>query len=379
MSEMIKCPNCGTEIQISEAIAARVRAELEASLRQENDQRLKQAVQEAEARSREQSSVELKLLQDQLAEQQRKVRQAQAAELALRKEKAALEERQRELDLEVARRLDAEKQRLEESIRKTVSEEQSLKVREKDKQIEDLKKLLEEAKRKSEQGSQELQGEVLELDIEAVLTARFPQDIIRPVPKGVRGADIIQEVRNAALQPCGTIIWEMKNTKHWQPSWIAKLKDDQRATGASLAVLVSVVLPEDIRAFGCTDVVWVSDLASYLPLSMALREQLIHVAFARNAATGMNDKMEAIYRYLSGDTFRQKVEAIVEAFAAMREQIDRERRAMTRHWAEREKQLERVIANTAGMYGDLRGTIGQVMQPIAALELDATPLLEEVK
>lgn len=428
----IRCPNCGTEIEISEALGAQLRSEIEARLHGDYEQRLKQAIETAESRARDASSLELKdlharlrereqkiyeaenqqlelrrktreleelnrttaervraeveaaaregarrdaelevkNLREAVAERDRKVRQAQEAELLLRKEKTALEERQRELDLEVARRLDAEKQQLEAAIRKSVSDEQDLKLKEREKTIADLKKALDDAKRRSELGSQELQGEVLELDLESALAARFPEDGFRPVAKGTRGADLLQIVRNSSLRDCGSIIWESKNTKHFQPAWIEKLKDDQRAAGASLAVLVSVALPDGIRAFGQTDGVWVTGLDTYPALAVALRQQLIQVSFARSAAEGMGDKMELLYNYLAGDEFRHRIEAIVETFTAMEAQLQRERRAMEKLWTERNKQIERVIANTSGLYGDLRGLIGSSMAEIPALELD---------
>ena len=376
---LIKCPNCGTEIPISEALTTQIRSELEATLQRQNEERLKRAIQEAEARARESSAQETKLLQEQLTEQRRKTQAAQEMELALRKEKTALEERQRELDLEVARKIDAEKQRLEEGIRKTIGEAQSLKLKEKEKQIEDLRKALEDAKRKSEQGSQELQGEVLELDLQAALAQQFPFDRIEPVPKGMAGADLIHSVNNGAGQLCGRIAWETKNTKQWQPAWIEKLKDDQRTVGANLAVLVSVALPEDIREFGQVEGVWVASLRAWPALAAALREQLVQVAFAHAASEGKNEKMELLYRYLAGDQFRQKVQGIVEAFTALQDQLNRERRAMEKQWKEREKQIERVIMNTVGMYGEMRGIVGASMPQIPALELDETPLLEEEK
>lgn len=366
----LNCPNCGHPIAISEALAAQVRAEVEAEARTREAERIRAAAAQAEARAREQAAAELALLREQLAEQQQKAREAQAAELALRKEKAALEERQRELDLEVARRLEAEKQRLEEAIRRAASEEQALKLREKDKQIEDLKKLLDEAKRKSEQGSQERQGEALEIDIEAMLKTRFPLDDIRPVKKGARGADVVQIVRNESLAECGAIVWEAKNAKHWQPAWIAKLKDDQREAGAALAVLVATSLPEGIRGFGLVEGVWVADLASYPALAAVLRAQLVEVARARAVASGVGAKMEALYAYLTGHEFRQRVEAIVEGFVAMQQQLERERRAMERQWAEREKQLERVVQNTVRMYGEIRGVVGASLPEIPALSLE---------
>lgn len=450
----IKCPNCGTEIAVSEALGAQIRAELEQRLRNEGETRLKRAVAEAEqrtrgaldvelkdlqarvaekardaeaaaqreldlrkkaraleeqqrqlavqvraqveaelkarseeqlkaavtqaqARAREESGGELKLLQEQLTEQRKKVTAAQEAELVLRKEKAALEERQRELDLELQRRLDAAKGEIEAGVRQSLGEEHTLKLKEREKQIDDLRKALEDAKRKSEQGSQELQGEVLELDIQAELERLFPTDLLEPVAKGARGADIMQRVRNARLEDCGSIVWETKNTKHWQPLWLDKLKEDQRAAGGSIAVIVSVVLPDGIQGFGRLDGVWVSDLKSWPALAVALREQLIQVAFARSASEGKNEKMELLYRYLAGDEFRHRVEAIVETFTAMQAQLNRERRAMEKIWREREKQAQRIITNTVGMYGEMRGIIGATMPEIEALELEEVKRLED--
>lgn len=374
---VITCPNCNHPIPLTDTLTGQLRRDIEAQLKLDQEKHIKAAVAAAESRMRDQSGQDLKLLSEQLAEQQAKTRAAQQAELALRRDKAALEERGRELDLEVARKVDAEKQRLEESIRKTVGEEQSLKVREKDKQIDDLKKLLDEAKRKSEQGSQETQGEVLELDIQAMLERRFPHDLIKPVPKGVRGADLIQEVRDGAVRPCGSIVWETKNTRHWQPGWLAKLKEDQRAAGANLAVLVSVALPDGFSEFGQIDGVWIASLRAWPALATALREQLIQVAFAHAASESKNEKMEMMYRYLAGDQFCSRVQGIVEAFTEMQDQVNRERRAMERLWKEREKQIERVITNTVGMYGEMRGIVGATMPEIPALALDGVGRVED--
>ena len=259
-------------------------------------------------------------------------------------------------------------QQLEHSLRNQIAEEQDLKLKQKDQQITNLLKDLENAKRRSELGSQELQGEVLEQDMQTTLQHAFPHDRIQPVPKGMRGADIIQTVINSQLQECGAIIWESKNTKAWQPAWLDKLKEDQRTAGAAIAVLVSVVVPEQIRGFGRMDGIWVSDLKSWSALAAVLREQLIQVSYAHAASQGLDAKMELLWRYLAGDEFRQRVETIIEAFDTMQAQISKERRAMEKHWNEREKQLQRVISSTTGMYGALQGIIGKAMPVVAALE-----------
>lgn len=354
----------------SRTLTERTRLEVEERLQRENAKKIEILVAETESRIREQVLQERKSLEQQLAEQREKTRKAQAAELALRREKTVLEERARELDLEVARKVEEEKQKLEDSIRKSAAEDQMLKLKEKEKQISDLRKALDEARRRSELGSQELQGEVLELDIQAGLERHFPQDLVDPVPKGVRGADLIQTVRNHKSQPCGTIIWESKNTRNWQAVWLDKLKEDQRSIGANLAVIVSAALPSDINGFGQIDGVWVANLRVWPALAVALREQLIQVAYAHASSEGKQEKIEMLYRYLAGDQFRQRVQGIVEAFTAMQAQLDRERRAMERLWKEREKQIERVMTNTVGMYGEMRGLIGHTLPEIEALTID---------
>ena len=438
-SDHIKCPQCGTEIEVGEVLAKQVAVDVEARLRQEAETRLKQAVASAQAKERDAVRVQMKDMQLQLSEKDKAVAaaekkelallagqrelaarekqldqdvekrlaareqeltrqiqeqtskaslkqmealqqalqskdaamdEARVRELALLKDKAALEEKRKDMELDYQRKLAEERQQLEKQLIDKYSSEADLKLKERDKQIEDLRKSLAEAKRKSEQGSMETQGEALELDLEANLGMHFPHDKIAPVPKGIRGADVIQTVHNQNMVDCGAIIWETKNTKAWNNAWIDKLKDDQRSIGANLAVLVSTELPEAIRTFGELDGVWVSSVASYIPLAMALRQQLAQVTFARSASEGKSEKMEMVYEYLSGDAFRHKVEAIVETFVGMQQQLDKEKRAYARLWKEREKQIERIIENTAGMYGDVRGLIGTAVPEIKALTLE---------
>lgn len=359
----IVCPSCGAEIPLSDALAEQ--------FRHENEVRLKALGEQLEQKARGDFALQRRLLEDQLAEEREKREAAQQAELLLRKEQRALDERVLEIDLEVARRVDADKQGLAESIRRAFSEEHELKVKEKNRLIDDLRRALDEARRKSEQGSQERQGEVLEIDVQAELERRFPQDLIAPVPKGARGADLVHEVRDAGLRVCGSIVWETKNTRRWQPAWLDKLKQDQRAVGAALAVIVSTALPDGITEFGRIDGVWVTGLRAWPALAVALREQLVAVAFARAAADGRHEKTEFLYRYLSGDQFKSRIEATVEAFTALQSGLQRERTAMQRIWSEREKQIERVLANTAGMYGEVRGILGSSVPAVPALELAA--------
>ena len=232
---------------------------------------------------------------------------------------------------------------------------------------QDALKVNEELHRKLQQGSQQTQGEVLELELEQLLRTHFPLDQIESVPKGIGGADVIQRVVSKSGNFCGTIVWESKRTKAWSEGWPQKLKDDQRAVKAEIAVLVSEILPKDCKNFGQCDGIWVSNSQCAVGLAAALRVQLVEVAMTKLAAVGKNEKMETLYQYLSGSEFRQRVEAIVEAFVAMQEDLQEERRVTERRWAKREKQIQKVISNTSGMYGDFQGLIGSSLQTIPSL------------
>ena len=402
----ITCPNCGHEFEMSDALTGRIREHLKAELLQEvtrreaevkkkndalNEQekqiaksreaiddeieaRLKERLADAEKKAakkiEENFADQLKDLQGAVAEKDAALKTFREQELELRKRQRKLEEAAESMELEVERKLAAEREKIRGETLKKVAEEHRLKDLEKDKVINDLKASLEDMKRKAEQGSMETQGEVLEQDFEAQLKTFFVHDDIQPVPKGIRGADLVQTVRTPMGAECGVLLWETKNTKAWSSAWIPKLKDDMIEVRASIAILVSVVLPTGINRFGPVDGVWVSDPICAIPLAAVLREQLIAVNRERTASSGKNEKMEALYQYLAGMEFKQKIEGIVEAFTSMQDQLNRERRAMERHWKQREKEIERVVKNTVGLYGDMQGIIGGQIPVIPALELE---------
>lgn len=228
----------------------------------------------------------------------------------------------------------------------------------------------EELKKKLEQGSQQTQGEVLELEIEEVLRKEFPNDEIKEVAKGVRGADIVQVVKDKMGKTCGLILWESKNAK-WSDTWLSKLKEDQRAAKADIAVLVSENLPEGIKNFSYKAGVWVSSRQTFAALASALRISLHQVFTTKQSAVGKNEKMEVLYEYLSGVEFRHRVEGIVEAFSEMQEDIEREKRWFTAKWSKQEKSLRKVMDQTHGMYGELESMMGKSLEPIKSLELES--------
>lgn len=389
----IVCPHCQKTIELTQAVTRQVeerlarefeqrlgreRAEREKLIAQKEVEAQQRLVAErarieqlAKQRAHDAFATELADLKEQLTERRQQLSEAREQELALRKRARELEEKEKTLELENARRLDETRERLSREIHEKLSEAQRLQLREKDAQLESMRQTIEELKRKAGQGSQQIQGEALELELEMTLRSAFPADVVGAVEQGRRGADIQHEVRNPLGQRCGAILWESKRTKSFSEVWLQKLKDDQREARADVAVLVTQVLPREVQRFAFLNGVWVSDFASAVALACALRMHLIELAAARSALEGREEKMELLYRHLTGPQFRQRVEAIVETFAEMKDSLHKEQRAMERIWATRENQLNRVLQSTIQMYGALQGIAGQQLPGIAALELDA--------
>jgi hypothetical protein len=405
VSSQITCPNCQMQIEITEVISAQLRAsirgELEGEmnaarqkLRQQQEELAKQqrelqqqaeAVEEqvrsklgeerreleqkARQRAKEELGVEIQDRDAELARLRAKTEQADRNELAFRRKKRELEEKLRTADLEVERRLQEEMKKVREQAMRELDEQHRLKLLEKEQQVDGLRRQIEELKRKAEQGSQQAQGEVLEVALEQLLKDLFPTDSIEPVPKGIRGADVVQRVLDESGTDCGLILWESKRTRHWSKEWLPKLRDDLRAVGASRSVIVSERLPDHVQHFGQVNGVWVVSWVCVHPVAVALREGLIAVAKSRRALDGQHSKMELVYNYLTGQEFYNRVSGIVEAFVTMGQDLEEERRAFTTRWNKRGKQLRRVLDSTSGLYGDLQGIIGRSLPEIKGVSL----------
>ena len=319
----------------------------------------------------EQKTRELADLEEVLKIRNEKLAEAQKAQAELIKKQRELDDAKREMDLTIEKRVQEGLTATREQAKKEAEDGLKLKVAEKDHTIASMQKKIEELKHRAEQGSQQLQGEVQELELENLLRSKFPFDTIEPVPKGEFGGDVMQRVIGANGQHSGTILWESKRTKNWSDTWLPKLRKDQRTAKAEISVIVSQALPKDVETFGTIDGVWVTHPRSTLPVAAILRQLLIEVALARKANKGQQTKTEMIYRYLTGPQFRQRVEAIVEAFSTMQGDLDKERKAIMKQWAKREVQIERVMQATVGMYGDLQGMAGKTLQEIDGLSLAA--------
>jgi hypothetical protein len=317
----------------------------------------------------EQRDKQLADLRQNLTANNAKLAEAQQAQADVLRKQRELDDARREIDLNVEKKVQASLVVVHAKARLDAEESLKAKLSEKENQISGMQRQIEDLRRKAEQGSQQLQGETLELELEALLRARFPRDLIEPVPKGECGGDVLHRVLGQAGQTCGTIIWESKRTKNWNESWLAKMRDDQRVAKADIALIVSSALPKGIEAFDLVDNVWVTEPRFAVPLAIALRQLLIDVSSSRQAREGQKTKMELVYQYLTGPQFRHRIDAILEKFNDMRDDLDRERKTMTKLWARREAQLNGVLESTAGLYGDLQGIAGRAMPEIEGLDV----------
>jgi hypothetical protein len=350
--------------QVAEQVAAQLKLDRARIIAEESGKAKQAAAADLEQRAREVAD-----LQEILKSREAKLAEAQKAQAELLKKQRELDDEKRELDLTIEKRVQAGLTATRDQARKEAEEEQRLKVAEKEQTIAAMQKQIEELKRRAEQGSQQLQGEVQELDLENLLRSRFPFDLIEPVPKGEFGGDVVQRVVGTGGQVSGTILWESKRTKHWTDTWLVKLREDQRTAKAEIAVIVSQALPRDVDTFDVVEGIWVAHPRAAIPVAAILRQSLLDVALARSASEGQQTKTELVYQYLTGPRFRHRVEAIVEAFSTMQGDLDRERKAIMKQWAKREVQIERVMQATVGMYGDLQGIAGKTLQEIEGLEL----------
>jgi hypothetical protein len=413
--QTMQCPQCGYEMKVTESLAAPLIAAVERKYQQQIREQqaaidcrerevasrsveLDKQAADAERRMSEQVRIRLEAERKQLTAQETeraqrqvaaeldrqagelkdrearlesltgKLKAAQEQEADFLRQKRTLEDERRELKLQVEKQVQQELEAVRRQAKSQAEEQMGLQVRDKDEAIQVLRRQIDELKRKAEQGSQQAQGEVLEIQAEQQLRARFPMDEIQPVAKGQFGGDLLHTVRDGAGQPCGTILWEFKRTQNWSAGWLAKLRGDQRTVGAEVAVLATQTLPRDITLFDQLEGVWVSSLACTLPVAVALRQALIELARVRRAGEGEETKAQQVYSYLTGAQFRHRVETIAEKFTDMRADLDQERKFMERLWAKREKQLELVLKASEGINGDLQAIAGRTLEAIDALQ-----------
>ncbi|HKX52598.1 MAG TPA: DUF2130 domain-containing protein [Nitrosospira sp.] len=361
------------ENQVAEQVAAQLNAERSRVIAEESRKAKLASAAELESKIRE-----LADLQEVLKGRDEKLAAAQKTQAELLKKQRELDDARRELELTVEKRVQEGLAEIQIRAKREAEEGLKLKVMEKDQMIASMQQKIEELMRKAEQGSQQLQGEVQELALENLLRAKFPFDSIEPVPKGEFGGDVLHRVICGGGQPGGTILWETKRTRNWSDLWLTKLREDQRSAKAEIAVIVSQTLPKGVETFELVEGVWVTHPKAALPVALILRHSLLELALARQSFEGSQTKTEMVYQYLTGPRFRQRVEAIVEAFSTMRDDLEKERKVIMKQWAKREEQIMRVMGATVGMYGDLQGIAGKSLQEIEGLELKSLGLNEDL-
>ena len=375
MTTEIKCPNCGTEFELNESLKNEVEKELRGKMmdwqKKKEDEFEKQKtalINDTLRKATDDTVVKIKALEEESRIKTQQLQTLQKKELDLLRDKNALEEKQKNLEVEIEKRFLEKRKEIEESAIKREQEIFDLKTKEYKLQMEQQQKLIEELKRKSEQGSMQLQGESQELLLEEILQSYFPFDIIEEVEKGVEGADCIQVIRNNSDTICGKIIYESKRTKAWSNGWIDKLKADMRNSGSDVAILVTQVFPKDMEKFGEKDGVWICTFNEVSSVAQLLRNGIIKIYEAQKSQENKGDKMQLLYNYLTGIEFRGQMESIVEGFMAMKQSIMKERIQMEKLWKEREKQLEKVLLSTSGLYGSVKGIAGAGVSNIPLLD-----------
>lgn len=405
MNEMnIQCPSCGCDVPVTEVLQtqleSRVRQEMQSSLtsqRKELDKRetdlaakqaeikrsaelVEQQVTEALnaerknlsdemlAKAREQVKVEMSDQHEELVSLKKRVKESEQAELDMRRRERELKEQAERVEIDVERKMEAERAKVRTEAMRQADEKFELKVAEKDKTIADMQKKLEEARRKGEQTSQQLQGEVQELAWEERLRQAFPMDSIDPVGKGRRGADVGQAVCDASGRTAGKIIYESKRTKDWNNDWIPKIREDLRQANADVAVIVTQVMPDGMETIGCIEGVWVCRWDVAIGVAGVIRSGLIETAAAHCAQGNRLTKVELLYDYFAGNSFRNRVSGMIDAFQTLQKDLVKEKASTQRRWAKQEKELDRAAANIAGLYGDFQGIVGEVVPVLEQFE-----------
>ena len=372
MNDTIICPNCKKSIPLTEALSHQIQDKYakfyKIRLEEEKNKFAKTLQPELEKQLKEKMDFEIKNKNNELEELRKQNKNMQEQMLELNRLLRQIKSESEEKKIEMEKKLSAAEDKIRGEEKKKADEEYRLKILEKDKKLNVALKMVDEYKRKLEQGSQQTQGEVMEDELKKILTGEFPFDEIVDVPKGIRGADLIQVVKNNVGKKCGTILWESKRTKVWTEGWIFKLKQDQREIKAELAIIVTQVLPGEINSFGIKEGIWVVDYRTLIGAAIALRNNLIELFSLRSANSGKEEKKEILWNYLTSVEFKQRVEAIYESYNNLRDELQKEKDWFTKKWAREEKSIERVKDNLLGMHGDLEGIVGKTLPELEQLK-----------
>jgi hypothetical protein len=358
MNQTITCPKCSHKFALDQALNREIELYLRAELSEEfsrKEAELRQQLAREAVEKVERSSAGLQM---KVEAQAKELKEARDNERALLRTKADLQAQVEKAELEAQRKLVDERERIRKAAQDQVIEEHRLKDAEKNKQLDDMRRQIEDLKRKAEQGSQKLQGDIQELELEKALRERFPRDEIESVKSGARGADILQKVISDSGQLCGTILWESKRVRNWSDRWIDKLIEDKQAAKADVAVIVTDALPEHVLHMGSVRGVLITTFPLAACLAETLRVNIALLGQTRLALNGEDDQKSRIFQYFTSPQFHDRMATIAEQFQAMQADLSREKAAMNRTWAKREKQIETIASSTAKFTGELQALCG---------------------
>lgn len=364
----IKCPHCNQEFELSEALTKDIEstviaAEHEKHLKELEDVK-REAEQKAKADAESKLDTKLKDMQAQSDEDREENKKLREQILEITQELRASRKTAENAELEMQKKLSEEEAKIREEAEKSADEKQRLKIAEKDKQLESARKANEDLQRKLNQGSQQMQGEILELDLEEAIANEFRDDLIQPVEKGIKGADIKHIVRSPKGTECGVILWEIKRTKAWTEGWVQKLKDDLRNTKANIPVIITEVMPKDVKEdIKLHNGVYVVKPSSALVLAGLLRKGLLDVGREKAVAKHRNTSSEALYDFVTSHEFAQQIEAMVEVYMEMMTDISKEKAIYDRSWAKRESHARKLLSSTANIIGSMQGQLGAGAMP----------------
>lgn len=369
----ITCPSCGKTVEITQALKHQIEDQVlneeRSRYKKELENIKKELEEEAAKKAKEELEFKIKDAENEREELKNKNKELQTQLLEMTKAIRELRDQNEKKELENEKRLNQEIKKIKEDLAKSIQEKSDLEVLELKKQLEDTKKSLLDAQRKAEQTSQQLQGEVLELNLEEQLKNAFVFDEFLPIPKGIEGADIWQKVRNKHGQEAGSILWEIKRTKAWSKGWLPKLREDARRINASMCMLVSEVLPEEIKYYERLDGVWVCSYSHAIVLAKVLRDSLLQIAIAKSSASHKDETLQEIYDYIISEAFRHKIEAHFESVKCLREDLEIEKRAMERIWKKRDVQIQRLDRSMSQMFGEIQGIAGAALPSVKGSEL----------
>ena len=393
----IRCPHCGQQVLLDEAIAHQLAEPMRAGWEAEMRQAIDKEISAVYARNLEDEQAKNNDLASRLTERDQQIKELRLGEAELLRDRRKLEDEKEDLQREKERLRDdirkeerdaadkRAKERAADELRRAEADfeekiglkqqEHDTRTRQLEEQLRRVNAQLEEAHRKSGISSRQQEGVAWQDVFALELRTRFADDLITVTGVGKRGPDVTQVVRIGHLE-CGVILWECKRTAAWNAEWPRKLATEVRGAGARFGVIVSDVLPPGTDGSGQVGDVWACDYSHAWHLAAGLRQAIIAVyrhEAANAARTGIAEK---VYDYIATGGFEGRYKAMEQAIDRIAAELETDQRTSLQRW----KRLEKLIAELRdqgldGIVLDIIGVGGEI-PPAARAELPDNPALE---